>query len=207
MLYILSSGDINQLFLYIVNTIEILFLVSALSVIVAKNPIVSVLFLISLFLLVSIYLITIGVHFIGISYLLVYIGAVSILFLFILMLIDIRISELHTETMNNVLISLLLGVYIYIPISLIFMNVNVGINNTIVWFIYKAFANVSNEYVKYISHNSWEGFIIENIDITSIGNILYTNISLWLIISLLILLLAMVGAIVINLDIKPNPKN
>ena len=44
-------------------------------------------------------------------------------------------------------------------------------------------------------------------DITAIGNILYTNISLWLIISLIILLLAMVGAIVINLDVKSNSKN
>jgi len=207
MLYLLSYGDINQLFLTIVNTVEIFFLFAGLSVIITKNPIVSVLFLISLFLLVSIYLITVGIQFIGISYLLVYIGAVSILFLFILMLIDIRISELHTETMNNILISLLIGVFIYIPVSLIFINVNVGVNNIFIWFMYKTFADVSNEYISYISHNSWEGFIIENIDITAIGNILYTNISLWLIISLLILLLAMVGAIVINLDVKPTSKN
>jgi NADH-ubiquinone oxidoreductase chain 6 len=207
MLYLLSYGDINQLLLTIVNTVEIIFLLSGLSVIISKNPIVSVLFLISLFLLVSIYLITIGIHFIGISYLLVYIGAVSILFLFILMLIDIRISELHSETMNNVLISLLLGIFIYVPISLVFVNVNVGVNNIFISYIYKAFTDISNEYIKYIYHNSWEGFIVENIDITAIGNILYTNISLWLIISLLILLLAMVGAIVINLDVKPNSNN
>jgi NADH-ubiquinone oxidoreductase chain 6 len=207
MLYLLSYGDVNHLYLAIVNIIEIFFLFSGLSVIIARNPIVSVLFLISLFLFVSIYLITIGIHFIGISYLLVYIGAVSILFLFILMLIDIRISELHTETMNNVLLSLLLGIFIYIPISLIFININVGINNFFIWYIYVYFTNAYNEYAKYISHSSWEGFIVENMDISAIGNILYTNISLWLIISLIILLLAMVGAIVINLDIKPNSKN
>jgi NADH-ubiquinone oxidoreductase chain 6 len=154
MLYLLSYGDMNQLFLTIVNTIEIFFLLSGLSVIITKNPIVSVLFLISLFLLVSIYLITIGIHFIGISYLLVYIGAVSILFLFILMLIDIRISELHTETMNNILISLLLGIYIYVPISLIFFNINIGVNNIFISFIYKTFVDGSKDYIKYISHNS-----------------------------------------------------
>jgi len=207
MLYLLNYGDINNLYLIIVSIIEIFFLFSGLSVIITRNPIVSVLFLISLFLLVSIYLITVGVHFIGISYLLVYIGAVSILFLFILMLIDIRISELHTETMNNILLSLLIGIFIYIPISLIFININIGINNIIVWYIYAFFTNVYNEYAKYITHNSWEGFIVENMDITAIGNILYTNISLWLIISLIILLLAMVGAIVINLDVKSNSNN
>jgi NADH:ubiquinone oxidoreductase subunit 6 (subunit J) len=46
--------------------------------------------------------------------------------------------------------------------------------------------------------------LVENIDIAVIGNIIYTNLSLWLIISLLILLLSMVGAIVINLDNKSN---
>jgi NADH:ubiquinone oxidoreductase subunit 6 (subunit J) len=56
----------------------------------------------------------------------------------------------------------------------------------------------------YVTHNSWEGFLVENIDIVAIGNIIYTNLSLWLILSLLILLLSMVGAIVINLDNKSN---
>ena len=54
----------------------------------------SVLFLIGLFSTISAYLILAGVNFIGISYVLVYVGAVSILFVFILMLINIRISEL-----------------------------------------------------------------------------------------------------------------
>ena len=45
-----------------------------------RNPIVSVLFLIGLFLSISCYLIIIGINFIGLSYLLVYVGAVSILF-------------------------------------------------------------------------------------------------------------------------------
>jgi NADH:ubiquinone oxidoreductase subunit 6 (subunit J) len=48
-------------------------------------------------------------------------------------------------------------------------------------------------------YNIWDGSLIENFDIISIGNILYTNLSLWLIISLLILLLAMIGSIKINI--------
>jgi NADH-ubiquinone oxidoreductase chain 6 len=43
-----------------------------------------------------------GINFIGLSYLLVYVGAVSILFLFILMLINIRISELLSNTSNSI---------------------------------------------------------------------------------------------------------
>lgn len=74
----------------------------AILVIITKNPIVSVLYLIGLFLCIACYLIVIGVSFIGLSYLLVYVGAVSILFLFILMLINVRISELFSETNNSI---------------------------------------------------------------------------------------------------------
>jgi NADH-ubiquinone oxidoreductase chain 6 len=78
-------------------------------VIISKNPVISVLFLIGLFLSISCYLILIGLNFIGLSYLLVYIGAVSILFLFILMLINVRISELLIDSINSVPLAILLG--------------------------------------------------------------------------------------------------
>jgi NADH-ubiquinone oxidoreductase chain 6 len=200
MLYILFNDNLQVLTSFL-SILEVLFIITGLSVIITKNPILSVLFLINLFLLMSIYLVLIGIDFIGISYLLVYIGAVSILFLFILMLIDIRISELHIETMNNVVLGIILGVCLYIPINLIFVNINVSNN---VFYSYDNFYNMYEGVIKHVTHNSWEGFIWENIDIISIGNILYTNLSIWLILSLLILLLAMVGAIVINLDIKSD---
>lgn len=71
-------------------------------VIISKNPIVSVLYLIGLFFNIACYLILLGMSFLGLSYLLVYVGAVSILFLFILMLINVRISELVTENTNSI---------------------------------------------------------------------------------------------------------
>src|SRR5918992_6104437 len=78
-------------------------------VIISKNPVISVLFLIGLFLSISCYLILTGLNFLGLSYLLVYIGAVSILFLFILMLINVRISELLTDSINSIPLAILLG--------------------------------------------------------------------------------------------------
>ena len=73
-----------------------------IAVIIGKNPIFSVGFLIGLFLSIAIYLIILGMNFIGLSYIIIYVGAVSILFLFILMLIDIRISELENNTNNSI---------------------------------------------------------------------------------------------------------
>jgi NADH-ubiquinone oxidoreductase chain 6 len=86
-------------------------------IIITKNPIISVLYLILLFSSVSCYLIFIGIKFIGISYLLVYVGAVSILFLFILMLINIRVSELISDTNNNLPLALITIIAFFIPFT------------------------------------------------------------------------------------------
>jgi NADH-ubiquinone oxidoreductase chain 6 len=66
-------------------------------------------------------------------------------------------------------------------------------------FLYN-FLNSIDDSVFSIIPNNWDGFIVDNYDIISIGNVLYTNFSIWLIISSLILLLAMVGAIIININ-------
>jgi NADH-ubiquinone oxidoreductase chain 6 len=55
-----------------------------------------------------------GINFIGLSYLLVYVGAVSILFLFILMLINVRISELVTNNSNSIPLAILITIFVNI---------------------------------------------------------------------------------------------
>jgi len=90
---------------------SIIAIICGIFVIVSKNPIVSVLFLIGLFASISFYLILIGLAFIGLSYLIVYIGAVSMLFLFILMLINIRVSELQSETSNSLPLAIIITIF------------------------------------------------------------------------------------------------
>src|SRR3954469_11138679 len=99
------------------NILIIISLLSGVFIIITKNPIISVLYLILLFSSISCYLIFIGIKFIGISYLLVYVGAVSILFLFILMLINIRVSELISDTNNNIPLALMTIIAFFIPFS------------------------------------------------------------------------------------------
>jgi NADH-ubiquinone oxidoreductase chain 6 len=101
-LIILNENLINGYNYEILNIFYIFIIICGISVIIVKNPIISVLFLIGLFSGVASYLIILGLSFIGLSYLIVYVGAVSILFLFILMLINIRISELQNNTSNSV---------------------------------------------------------------------------------------------------------
>lgn len=190
---------INEFYNYLINILQILIILSGILTIINKNPIISILYLIGLFLSISLYLIILDVTFVGISYLLVYIGAVSILFLFILMLIDIRISELHENNNNNIYLGIIISTIfysvLYNNINLVFINEYININ---IWkqFFYFLTDNIN---INYTAYNNWENTVIENYDLISIGNVLYTNISVLLIIALLILLLAMVGAIKINI--------
>ena len=77
-----------NLFLEILTIISI---ISALCVITSTNPVIAIVFLITLFINVGIYLILMGLQFIGLSYLLVYVGAIIVLFLFIIMMLSVDI--------------------------------------------------------------------------------------------------------------------
>ena len=109
-LFVLNETFTNGLNNGLLNVVSLTSVLCGVFVIVSKNPIVSVLFLIGLFLNIAGYLIMLGINFIGLSYLLVYVGAVSILFLFILMLINVRISELVTDNNNSVPLAVMIGV-------------------------------------------------------------------------------------------------
>lgn len=175
--------------------------ISGIFIIATKNPIVSVLYLISLFSSIACYLIFIGIKFIGLSYLLVYVGAVSILFLFILMLINIRVSELISDTNNNIPLAVLAILAFFIPFSNILPDNKRNINETNYMFLDDIGYNQEKQ-VSYVSSNNWDSNLVDISDITSIGNIMYTSYSIWLIITSIILLLAMVGSIVITIKQK-----
>jgi len=110
-LFVLNETFTNGLNYSVINFISLTSILCGIFVIISKNPIVSVLFLIGLFLNIAGYLMMLGLNFIGLSYLLVYVGAVSILFLFILMLINIRISELTTDSSNSIPLAIIIGIF------------------------------------------------------------------------------------------------
>lgn len=175
--------------------IDAVCIILAISVIISKNPIVSVLFLIGLFLGIACHLLVSGVNFIGLSYLLVYVGAVSILFLFILMLINIRISELLNDTSNTIPLALIIGFLFIYPISQILPSSVSSLNTN------NPYGNSETETEKtsFASSKLWDGNLAESTHIASIGDIMYSSYSIWLILTSITLLLAMVGAIVITI--------
>lgn len=135
---------------------------SAILVIISKNPVVSVIFLISLVLNSALYLIVKGMPFIGISYLLIYLGAIIVLFLFVIMMINIKLTDIlevgSSYTKNIPLALIVSGLFLYeffniLPFYLnntvisldntfftLFKEFNIEINN----FIFSLFTYLSN---------------------------------------------------------------
>jgi len=99
----------------------ILAVIAGIFVIATKNAIISVFNLIVLYILVAFYLIYIGITYLGISYIIVYIGAIAILFLFVIMMIDIEVVE---KKNNNYLplLFFLLGGFLF-TLKNIFYNI------------------------------------------------------------------------------------
>ena len=209
-------------FLFFLSLICIFF---GVSIIITKNPILSVLFLIGLFFSISIYLMMLGLYFIGLSYLLVYVGAISILFLFILMLINVRISELLTEGRNSLplaviaVLSFNFSVNVALPYSVHVFDIISSYITYVVRILYNTIfvvselsisklvfedtvGGISPLEIANVNSKSWDTLLVETSHITSIGNILYTGLFILLIITSLILLLAMVGTIVITIKKK-----
>ena len=219
-IYITSETFTNGYRIEILDIIAIIAIVSGIFVIISKNPIVSVLFLIGLFLSISSYLIILGINFIGLSYLLVYVGAVSILFLFILMLINVRISELLSDASNSIPLAVITAIafnypiYEVLPYSIAFFNNYIfSLSNSLNKLIYNneylfnrglglSSNRVDNDEILFVTSKAWDANLAETSHITTIGNVMYSTYSIWLIMTSIILLLAMVGAIVITIKQK-----
>lgn len=215
-LFIINESFTNGYKSEILDIICILVILSGIFIIISKNAIISLLFLIGLFAGISSYLLIIGLSFLGLSYLVVYIGAVSILFLFILMLINIRMSELQSYTNNSIPLAISIAILFNYPIFqllpydiAILNNYNNSLNNVLYNASFNKInntlynnLNINNNDVLFVTSKLWDGNLAEVGHITSIGNVLYTNYNMWLIIVGFILLLAMTGAIVITL--KPS---
>jgi NADH-quinone oxidoreductase subunit J len=153
---------------------------TCISVIFSKNPVNSVLFLVLAFLNSTFLFILIGAEFVGIILAIVYIGAVAILFLFVVMMLDIQIT------------TLMFNIKRYIPLALLFAGVILA--EIIYLTVFKSSKSNLSEIVR--SSNNTE----------QIGNVLYTKYFIDFQLSGVVLLLAMIGAIVLTHVYRPSIK-
>jgi NADH-ubiquinone oxidoreductase chain 6 len=161
-------------------------LVSGLMVVRAKNPVHSVLFFILVFCDTSGLLILLGLDFFAMIFLVVYIGAIAVLFLFVVMMFNIQIAEIHEEVLR------------YLPVS--------GIIGLIFW--WEMFFILDNETIPLLpTHRNttslrytvYAGKVRSWTNLETLGNLLYTYYFVWFLVSSLILLVAMIGAIVLTM--------
>jgi len=191
-------------------------ILSSVLVITAKNPVIAVLFLISVFINAAGYLIILGVGFIGISYIIVYIGAITVLFLFVIMMINIKLVDIlevgSAYTKNIPLAFAVGGLFIYEIFSILpfsFQNISafslpLDILNSLNQLLLTApqqsgnitlYGNVVNtSFQPGIADMSFTNFL----QIEMLGQGLYTYGAVWLILSSVILLLAMIAPIILS---------
>lgn len=189
-IFVLNEIYTNGFSTSVLDILSFLAILCGILVIISKNPIVSVLFLIGLFLSIACFLSMLSLNFIGLAYLLVYVGAVSILFLFILMLINVRVSELLSNTSNSLPLAVIISILFYYTIRQILPHSYTTVNNTfnnikhIDYNIYlnkffkSDYTGLDNQEVLYATSSIWDGNLSETSHITSIGNIMYTSYSI-----------------------------
>ena len=203
-------------------------ILSSILVITSKNPVIAVIFLISLFVNAAGYLIFSGVGFIGLTYIILYVGAITVLFLFVIMMINIKLTDIletgKTYTQNlplGISVGLLfiyeftsmtmqlpsqsllkLSEYFYsLPLSFITdFNTLVSVNKTNLNLDYdiNMYQSTNTIVETVFNPNIFDQSIINFTQIQSIGQGLYTYCAFWLILCSIILLFSMVSPIFIS---------
>lgn len=168
----------------IIYFLEILGIISSIMVIGFKNPVHSVFSLILTFCISSCLLLAINIDFLAIIFIVVYVGAIAVLFLFVVMMLNIKLVQ-FTESIVR-----------YIPFGIILCIIFVNE----IYFINLKF-NIINDI-----QNDWINYFQYSDTIILIGEVLYTNYIHLFILSGLILLIAMIGTINITLYHASNVK-
>ncbi len=217
---------------FIINLLTFGILFSSIISITSNNPIISIIFLISAFVNAAGYLILLGINFIGISYIVIYVGAIAVLFLFIILMINIKLTDI-LDTGYNFTKNLPMGLNIASLLLFIFFSVlgssflkvtsaqlhnfyneatpsEAFMNKEIGLTTYAKAATTQATNIEEIGSNMnflnyiSDAKLLEFTQIEVLGHYLYTYASIFLIILSLILLLAMLAIIIIS---KKNVKN
>jgi NADH-quinone oxidoreductase subunit J len=158
---------------------------SAVMVIAARNPVHSVLFLILAFVNAAGLFVLMGAEFLAWILIIVYVGAVALLFLSVVMMLDVDFAELRRGVLSYLPVGALIGVVLLVELLII-----VG-----------AWA-VGPDVAKAITSPIPPPSEVSNTE--ALGRVLYTNYIFFFQTAGIILLVAMIGAIVLTLQHKPN---
>ena len=160
---------------------------SAVMVIAARNPVHSVLFLILAFVNASGLFVLMGAEFLAMILVVVYVGAVAVLFLFVVMMLDVDFAELKQGFLQYVPIGALIGAIFLAELLLIVGG----------WVIGPDVAQAITAPIPSIATTG---------NTEALGQVLYTRYVYFFQAAGVVLLVAMIGAIVLTLRHKPQVK-
>ena len=159
---------------------------AAVMVIVAKNPVHAVLFLILAFFNGAGLFVLLGAEFLAMILVIVYVGAVAVLFLFVVMMLDVDFAELRAGFIKNAPVGLFVGGFVLFELVLLFIGRGFGVG------VAQSPGSPIAELGREASNTQ------------QLGLILYTRYVYFFEVAGLVLLVAMVGAIVLTLQHKAN---
>ena len=162
-------------------------LLSSLMVISTKNPVHSVLFLILAFLNAAGIFVILHAEFLAMILIIVYVGAVAVLFLFVVMMLDFKTSLEKDNILQYMPIGLLIGLVFIAELVIVLINTRLDLSNIQI---------LTNPLGNFMDQSNTQ----------AIGSILYTNYVLYFQLSGVILLVAMVGSIVLTLRDREGVK-
>jgi len=189
---------------------------SGILVITSRNPIISVLFLIAVFVNVACYLILLGINFIGILYIVIYVGAIAILFLFVVMMINVKLAEIQeygVEQSQHYPLALLLGSLFLVLIhnfsvvgKFSYYHIFDLLNYFVLKFngdfgLFSMSPDMDHRILRFSAsraQGAWDNSFIRFDQIESLGLLLYEPYVLYLLLLSVILLLGMMGPIVLT---------
>jgi NADH-quinone oxidoreductase subunit J len=163
----------------------VLSVIAGVMVIVAKNPVHAVLYLILAFFNAAGLFILLGAEFLAMILIIVYVGAVAVLFLFVVMMLDVDFAELKAGFIKNAPVGLIVGAIVLVELILLFFGRGFGLGTA----------------------HAPGAVAAQAADITNtqaLGLVLYTRYVYFFEVAGLILLVAMIGAIVLTLQHKPG---
>ena len=160
-----------------------LLIFTSVKVVTSSNPVLSAINLVFSFFLSAVLWLLLGAEFLSIILILVYVGAVMVLFLFVVMMLDINIARKSAAYVK------------YLPIGL---GIFIVFNILIIFFFMNTFENINYNAIKSIN-------IVSESNTENLGFVLFTEYILEFEIAGLILLLGIISAIV--LTYRKNPKN
>ena len=173
---------INAIFFYLFAGVCI---ASAVMVIVSRNPVHSVLFLILAFVNAAGLFVLMGAEFLAMILIVVYVGAVAVLFLFVVMMLDVDFAELRQGVLNYLPVGALIGAVLLAELLTV----------VFAWVIGPDVAKAITAPIPPASDIS---------NTQALGLVLYTRYVYYFQTAGIILLVAMVGAIVLTLQHKPK---